>query len=252
MSQLWQSNNPMLNNRSFTQASTSAADQNTMTLQGTASKTIGLLVMVVAAGAWTWYLLTQSANPGSAIPWAIGGAIVALITALITCFAPSWAMVTAPLYAAGEGLLMGAISAMLDKIYPGIAIQAASLTVGILLVMLLLYKVGLVRATEKFKMGLLAATGAVAIFYLVMMVMGFFGSRPDFFYGNGLLSIGITGVIVVIASLNLVLDFAFIEEGAEKGLPKHMEWYAAFGLLVTLIWIYMEVLRLLSKLRSRD
>ncbi len=258
--------NPILNDRTFEDMTWNGPEgalsspSSTMTIQGTATKTLGLLGLVILAGAWTWYLfinsVVQTANGpqydvGAVMPWIIGGVIGGLILGVITAFKHDWAPVTAPLYAVFEGLFLGGISAMMETMYPGIVIQAVGLTVGTLLVMLLAFKTGLIKVSEKFKLGVLAATGAVALFYLGTMIARLMGAPVEFFYGSGLLSIGISGVIVVIAALNLVLDFDFIAKGAEAGAPKHMEWYGAFGLLVTLVWLYIEILRLLAKLRER-
>jgi uncharacterized YccA/Bax inhibitor family protein len=174
------------------------------------------------------------------------------VFALITIFKKTAAPVTAPLYAASEGLFLGAISAIFEMIYPGIVMQAVGLTFGTLFALLLAYKSGLIKPTENFKLGVAAATGGVFMFYMVTMLMGFMGVDTSFMRGSGLMSIGISAVVVVIAAMNLVLDFDFIEEGSEQALPKYMEWYAAFGLMVTLIWLYVEILHLLSKLRSRS
>src|SRR3990170_5101077 len=166
-------------------------------------------------------------------------------------FKPTWAPVTAPIYAALEGLALGALSAMLEARYPGIVIQAVALTFGTLAALLLAYRSGLIPVTKNFRMGVVAATGGIAIFYLVAMGLSFFGIRIAFLHEGSWLGIGFSLFVIVIAALNLVLDFDFIEKGAEHGAPKFMEWYAAFGLMVTLIWLYLEILRLLSKLRNR-
>ena len=151
-----------------------------------------------------------------------------------------------------EGLVIGGVSALFEAQFPGIVIQAVGLTFGTCLALLLAYKSRLIRATENFKMGVVAATGGIALFYIITMVVGFFGIRMPLMYGNSWASIGFSIFIVIIAALNLVLDFDFIEQGAAQGAPKYMEWYGAFGLMVTLIWLYLEMLRLLAKLRSRE
>jgi uncharacterized YccA/Bax inhibitor family protein len=138
-----------------------------------------------------------------------------------------------------------------NKMYPGIVVQAVFLTFGTLGALLLAYKSGLIRATENFKLGIFAATGGIAFLYFINFVMGFFSSGIGIISSNNTMGILFSAFVVVIAALNLVLDFDFIEEGAEKGAPKYMEWYGAFGLLVTLIWLYLEILRLLAKLNSR-
>ena len=162
-------------------------------------------------------------------------------------------MVTAPVYALLEGLVLGSVSAILEVRFPGIAIEAVSLTFGVLVVLLLAYRSGLIRVTDKFRMGVVAATGAIALFYFASFILSFF--HVQLFrsaYGSGMIGIGFSVIVVIVASLNLVLDFDFIETGARMGAPKYMEWYGAFGLMVTLIWLYFEILRLLTKLRSRE
>jgi uncharacterized YccA/Bax inhibitor family protein len=158
---------------------------------------------------------------------------------------------TAPIYALLEGLFLGGISAIFEAQYPGIVIQAVSLTFGTLFCLLLAYRSGIIKVTENFKLGVAAATGGIALIYLATLVLGLFGVRMPFIHESGLIGIGFSLFVVVIAALNLVLDFDFIESGAKSGAPKYMEWYAAFGLMVTLIWLYIEILRLLAKLRSR-
>ena len=159
---------------------------------------------------------------------------------------------TTPLYAALEGLALGGISLAFEARYPGIVMNAVGLTFGTLAALLLAYRSGLVRATENFKLGIFAATGGIALLYLVSMVMGFFGKSIPFIHGSGLIGIGFSVFVVIIASLNLVLDFDFIETASRRGAPKYMEWYGAYGLMVTLVWLYLEILRLLSKINSRD
>jgi uncharacterized YccA/Bax inhibitor family protein len=182
----------------------------------------------------------------------LGGLIGGFVFAMITIFKKDWAMVTAPAYAALEGLVIGAISAILNAKYHGIAIQAAALTFGTMGALLLAYRSGLIRATAKFKLGVFAATGGVFLFYMADMVMGLFGHHIGAIYSSSPLGIGVSAVVVVIAALNLILDFDMIEQGAAQGAPKYMEWYGAFALVVTLVWLYLEILRLLSKLNSRN
>jgi len=175
-----------------------------------------------------------------------------LIFALVTVFKKQWSGVTAPIYALLEGLALGGISAALNARFPGIAIEAVSLTFGTLLVLLVAYRSRLIRVTAKFRLGVVAATGAILLFYVAEMVLGFFGIRFAAINGSGPIGIGVSLVIVVVAALNLVLDFDFIERGVQAGAPKYMEWYGAFGLMVTLVWLYLEMLRLLAKINSRD
>ena len=191
-------------------------------------------------------------NPQVVTPWLAIGGIAGFVVALVTVFKPTWSPITAPVYALLEGLLIGGVSALMEAQFHGIVIQAVALTFGTCLAMLMAFKTGLIRATENFKMGVVAATGGIAVFYIITMVIGFFGIRMPLMYGNSWASIGFSLFVVVIAALNLVLDFDFIEQGAARGAPKYMEWYGAFGLMVTLIWLYLEILRLLAQLRSRE
>jgi uncharacterized YccA/Bax inhibitor family protein len=164
-------------------------------------------------------------------------------------FKKEWSAVTAPIYALLQGFVVGGLSAFYEAQFPGIVIQAVGLTFGTLFCLLMAYKFGLIKATENFKLGIVAATGAIALLYLVNIVMSMFGKPIGFIHDSGMLGIIFSVVVVVIAALNLVLDFDFIENGAENGAPKYMEWYGAFGLTVTLVWLYLEILRLLAKLR---
>jgi uncharacterized YccA/Bax inhibitor family protein len=239
--------NPALNSRVFQIESTS---DHAMTLQGTALRTGVLLAVALTGAGVTWMQVAQS--PGLVKPLALGGFIIGFVIALITMFKPTLAAYTAPLYAAAEGVALGAISQSIDVGMPGIAAQAVGLTFGTLAMMLLAYSTGLVRATEKFKLGVVAATGGIFIVYMATMVLGLFGVQVPGIFGNGLVGIGFSVFVVVIAALNLVLDFDTIDRGVEHGAPKYMEWYGAFALLVTLVWLYLEILRLLAKLRGRD
>jgi uncharacterized YccA/Bax inhibitor family protein len=162
----------------------------------------------------------------------------------------------APLYGLFEGLFIGAISAIMNAAfaekYPGLIMQAVGLTFGVAISMFLLYNFRIIKATERFKSVIFTATLGIGIFYLLTMVLRLFGVNVSFMYDSSLLSIGISLFIVAIAALNLIMDFDMIEQGAERGAPKFMEWYGAFGLMVTLVWLYLEILRLLSKLGSRN
>jgi uncharacterized YccA/Bax inhibitor family protein len=242
--------NPALNEKAF--RGEVALGGETMTLQGTVNKTGLLLLCVVATAAWTWGI-GHSETPEAAIPWMIGGILGGFVTALVTIFKRSWAPITAPLYSLFEGLALGGISAFFDRTYHGIAIQAVGLTFGVLFVMLIAYKTGIIRVTDRFKLGVIAATGGIAVFYLVVMVLGLFHVNlgTSVLYGHGWLSIAFSLFVVAIAALNLVLDFDMIETGVRMGTPKYMEWYGAFGLMVTLIWLYLEILRLLANSRRR-
>lgn len=244
--------NPALNSHTFegfdayTQASTSTS----MTLRGTATKTLALLMLVTGSAIFTWNLFLQ----GSPLvnPLLLVGVIGGLIVAVATTFKPTWSPVTAPMYAALEGLALGGFSAAINVQYPGVAFQAVCLTFGTLFSLLLAYQTGWIKPSQNFKLGLAAATGGICLLYLVSFGMSFFGMGIPFIRGNSMLSIGFSAFVVIVAAMNLVLDFDFIEEGVARGAPKYMEWYGAFGLLVTLVWLYIEILRLLSKLRSRD
>jgi uncharacterized YccA/Bax inhibitor family protein len=241
--------NPALNDRTFSHDRVTAGE-GVMTIEGTVNRTIILVGILLVAATWSWSL-AAAGNPavgGLVLIGAIGG----LVVALATIFKPTWSPVTAPLYAALEGLVLGGVSALLNQQFAGIAMQAAALTAGTLLCLLAAYRTGLIRATENFKLGVTAATGAIALLYLSSFVLRLFGIQMPLLHDSSPLGIGLSLFIVVIAALNLVLDFDFIEQGAEQGLPRYMEWYAGFGLLVTLVWLYLEILRLLAKLRSDD
>jgi len=245
---LFKTSNPALNEDTFKGRVAVAGEA--MTLQGTVNKTGILLLCVVVAAAWTWGIVHSQA-PEAAAPWMFGGLIGGLVLALVTVFKKQWSPITAPLYALCEGLALGGISAFLEMSYPGIAIQAAGLTFAVTAVMLMLYTSGMVRATPKFRVGVIAATGGIFLVYMVDMILRFFGHQVPLLNSAGPLGIGISLVIVIVASLNLILDFDFVETGAHAGAPKYMEWYGAFGIIVTLVWMYLEILRLLSKLRER-
>lgn len=222
-----------------------------MTLTGTVNKSFVVITALLISAGFVWNLHYQGSPMVTPLMW--GGVIGSLIVALATIFKKEWSPVTAPLYGVLEGLALGGISAMADMRFPGIVIQAAALTMGVFVALLLAYKSGLIKPTENFKLGVTAATGGIAVMYLISMVMNMFGSPVAFLHDSSWLSIGISGVVIVVAALNLVMDFDFIEEGAARGnTPKYMEWYAAFGLTVTLAWLYLEILRLLSKLNSRN
>jgi len=225
---------------------------NRMTLNGTVNKTALLLMLGIATAAWTWHLFLLSRDISAVSPLMIGGMIGGFICAMVTIFKKEWSAVTAPIYALLEGLVLGGLSALLDLRYPGIGIQAVSLTFGTLFVMLMLYRSGLIKVTQKLRMGIVAATGGICVFYLLEMVLGFFGIQFISVNGSGVIGIGFSLIVVAVASLNLVLDFDFIEQGVQFGAPKYMEWYGAFGIMVTLVWLYLEILRLLSKIRSRN
>lgn len=246
------SSNPALSGDKFAALSYRADRAEAMTIQGTVYKTILLLLLTLLSAGWTWTKFYQAGGNASAVSiWMMAGVFGGFVIALVTIFKKEWAAITAPLYAVFEGLFIGGLSATLETAYPGIVIQATGLTFGTLFAMLIAYQSGMIKATENFKLGVVAATGGIAIFYLVTIVLSFFGIQPSFMYGNSWLSIGISLFIVVIAALNFIIDFDIIEQGARSSMPKYMEWYGAFALMVTLIWLYIEFLRLLSKIRER-
>ncbi len=252
MAQLMRTSNPALSSDAFRTGEATFGES--MTVSGTVNKTGILLILCVATAAWTWNRFfnappeeaMQTMGPALAI-----GGIGGFIVAIVTIFKKEWAGITAPIYALLEGLVLGGISAMLETRYHGIAIQAVSLTFGTLLIMLLAYRSGLIKVTERLRLGIVAATGGIAVFYFLQFILGFFGVHFTAINGSSPIGIGFSLIVVAVAALNLVLDFDLIENGARVGAPKYMEWYGAFALMVTLIWLYFEILRLLSKFRSR-
>ena len=255
--------NPALNANTFEnfgayRREAAVAPTGTMTILGTVHKTLFLLALAMGAACFTWSRATLMAEaaPGAAVGsvagWVVGGALVALVTGFVICFKHAWAPMLAPVYAIAEGLLLGGISAGFEARYPGIVVQAVGCTFGTLCCLLLAYQSGMIRATENFKLGIVAATGGIALLYLVTFLAGLFGfSLFSSLYGSGLIGVGFSVVVVAIAALNLVLDFDFIEQAADRGAPKYLEWYGAFALMVTLVWLYLEILRLLAKLNDR-
>jgi uncharacterized YccA/Bax inhibitor family protein len=247
MASLMRTANPALSNATFRGQGIALGES--MTLTGTVNKTGILLLCAIATAAWSW-------NLGSRSPAAIGGLVMVgalggLVVAMVTVFKKEWSPVTAPIYALLEGLVLGSVSFLFESRYPGIAMEAVGLTFGTLLALLLAYHAGLIKVTRAFQMGVVAATGGIAIFYFLTFILGFFGIHFTSVYGSGLIGIGFSVFVVIVAALNLVLDFDFIVRGAESGAPKYMEWYGGFALLVTLIWLYFEILRLLAKLNQR-
>jgi len=248
MANLFRTNNPVLRENAFRGE---IATGQTMTIQGTVNKAGILLLCVVIGAAWTWGL-SHSLEPEAALPWTFGGAIGGLVMALVTIFKKNWSPLTSPIYALLEGLFLGGISALFERNYPGIAMQAISLTFGVMFVMLLAYKFRIIQATRGFKLGVIAATGGIALVYAVNMFMVMFSHSGISILNSATpLGIGISVFVVIIAALNLIIDFDMIENATRVGAPKYMEWYGAFGLMVTLIWLYLEILRLLSKVRRR-
>ena len=222
-----------------------------MTLSGTVNKTGILLLCALATALWTWDTYMRTHNPASVGGLLALGAIGGLIVAFVTIFKKEWSPVTAPIYALLEGLVLGGVSAVLNVRYPGIAMQAVGLTFGTLFALLLAYRAHLIRVTRAFALGVFAATGGIMLFYFAEMILGFFHITFTSINGSGAIGIGFSLFVVAIAALNLVLDFNFVEQGVAYGAPKYMEWYSAFGIMVTLVWLYLEILRLLAKLNER-
>ncbi|MEA3317806.1 MAG: Bax inhibitor-1/YccA family protein [Bacteroidota bacterium] len=250
------SSNPALSTKVFNNKTYANTMSETMTLEGTVNKSILMLVLVMLGAFYTWRLFYNASNAeiGASLigKWMAIGGIGGFVMSLITIFKKEWSYFSAPLYAVLEGLFLGGISAFFEAQYPGIVMQAVALTFGTLLVLLFGYKTGVINVTKKFRAGVIAATGAVALVYLISFIFSMFGGQSLILNSNGIIGIGISLVIVVIAALNLVLDFDFIAQASKKSLPKYMEWYSAFGLILTLVWLYIEFLRLLSKLSSRN
>lgn len=253
---LIKSGNPTLSAKIF---NTTVADQQqgVMTARGAMNKFGFLFLMVIAGAGFTWHLYSQG-KAETMMPLMFLGLFGGLITGLVINFKATWAPYLAPLYGLLEGLFVGAISAIVNEMfarkYPGLVIQSVGLTLGVAVAMFLLYNFRIIRPTQRFKSVLLTATAGIMVFYLITWIVSMFGVRMDFMMmGNGsLLGIGISLFVVAIAALNLIIDFDMIEQGAEMGAPKYMEWYSAFALLVTIVWLYVEMLKLLSRLGSRN
>lgn len=254
--------NPALSPAIFQRASMDAAAGHSMTVQGTSVKSLILLIILTVASGFTWSRVltpvSEAVGSGqhfqvdrSAMLYMVGGGIAAFIVSLIASFAPRTSPITAPLYAGLEGLFLGGVSAFFESVYPGIVIQAVGITFGTLATMLFFFATGLVKMTDKFRMGIFMATGAVGLVYLASWILGIFGVHIPYIHESGLIGIGFSAFVVVVASLNLLLDFDMISRFAWQGEPKYMEWYGGFALLVTLVWLYIEVLHLLAKLNER-
>lgn len=241
--------NPALKEEYF-RRDPAALAQGVMTMQGTTTKSFLLILLAVFSAAFTWreYL---SGNTGILMPAILVGGIGGFIVALVTVFKPRLAPITAPFYAVLEGLLLGAISARYEAQWAGLPIQAVGLTFMVFLAMLLVYRTGLIKVTEKLRFGIVAATGGIMLFYVLSILLSFVGVQIPLVHGSGVIGIGFSLVVVGVAALNLVLDFDLIENGVKAQAPKYMEWYGAFVLLVTLVWLYLEMLRLLSKINRR-
>lgn len=257
---LFKSSNPAFSEKIFSKAGAYTSDE-TMTVQGTMNKALLMLILVILGAAFTWKGFFDAmpvegaesvALPTSVIVWMLVGGIGGFITSLVVIFAPKTSPYTAPIYAVLEGLFLGGISAFFAMQYSGIVMQAVGLTFITFFIMLIAYRSGWIKVTEKFRTIIIVATAAIALMYFVTFILGFFGVNTGYIHGNGLLSIGISIAVIAIAALNLLLDFDFIDRATQQGAPKYMEWFGAFGLMVTLIWLYIEFLRLLSKLNSRN
>ena len=248
---LFKTGNPALQQSTFAGFDRIADEENAMSLQGTVNKTALLLLAVFLGAMYTWRLFGSTGDFAAVAPlfWIglLGGFVVGLVISLKKTLAPYLAIV----YAALEGLCLGGLSAMMDSAYPGIAIEAFLLTFAICAVLLVVYTTRIIKPSENFRLIIVSATGGIAVYYLISLGLSFFGVRAPLVNDNSLLGIGFSLVVVVIAALNLVLDFDFIEQGAANRIPKYMEWYGAFGIVATLVWLYIELLRLLAKLRSR-
>jgi uncharacterized YccA/Bax inhibitor family protein len=254
---LMKSSNPVLSEKMF--ARDQVYGQETMTINGTINKTGLMLLLVIAGAVFTWgkfFNAFSAEYPQEAMsavmPWLLIGGIGGFIAAIVTAFRPQSAAISAPIYAVLQGLFLGGISAIFESSYTGIVMRAVALTLGVFVMMLLLYRSKIIQVTDKFRMGVFAATGGIALVYVVSFVAGMFGANVSFLHDSSTLSIVISLVVVGVAALNLMLDFDFIERASGSGAAKNMEWFGAFGLMVTLIWLYLELLRLLSKLARRD
>ena len=224
----------------------------TMTASGTASAALLLMLLLVASAMFGWSSVSESVNGAVTFPgWAMAGALFGFVCAIVLTFKPKLARVLAPVYAIAEGVFVGAISKVFNTAYDGIVIQAVGITLGVFVTMLVLYRTGVIRVTDKMRRTIIGATLGIAIFYGVSFLLSLFGMNISFFNSSSPMSIGFSFLVAGLAAMNLALDFDFIERGEASGLPKYMEWYAAFGLMVTIVWLYLEILRLLAKLRDR-
>lgn len=256
---LFQSGNPTLSEKIFSRSAGDISGE-AMTVRGSINKFGFLLFMVLGGAVFTWskyYDALAVADTGTQaiMPYLLVGVFGGLICAFTISFKPTWAPYLAPAYGILEGLFIGGLSALVnDKLsekYPGIIMQAVGLTFGVAIAMFMLYNFKIIKATEKFKSVVISATAGIFVFYLITMVIRMFGVNMPFMYDSSALGIGISLFVIAIAALNLILDFDMIEKGADMGAPKFMEWYGAFGLLVTMVWLYLEILKLLMRLGGR-
>ena len=224
----------------------------TMTASGTASAALLLMLLLMASAMFGWSSVSESVSGAVQFPaWTMAGALVGFVCAIVLTFKPKLARVLAPAYAIAQGVFVGAISKVFNTQYDGIVIQAVGVTLGVFVTMLVLYRTGVIRVTDKMRRTVIGATMGIAVFYGVSLLLNLFGMNISFFNSSSLMSIGFSFLVAGLAAMNLALDFDFIERGEQSGLPKYMEWYAAFGLMVTIVWLYLEILRLLAKLRDR-
>lgn len=246
--------NPALSDKAF-QGLTATTNDNVMTIEGTVNKSLFLILLVFVSAYMSWQSSYAGGWSDQAVPiipsWYFLAIIGAFIVSIIIIFKKETAPYLTPVYALLEGAALGALSAIFEFRYPGIAMQAVLCTIATFLSLLMAYRSGLIKATENFKLGVVAATGGIALVYVIDLALRFFGTQVPLIHENGPMGIMVSLGITVVAALNLVLDFDFIENGAKQGAPKYMEWYASFGLLVTLIWLYLEILRLLSKTNKK-
>ena len=252
---LFKSGNPALSEKRFkdTILDNVVSHENAMTLRGTLNKFGFLFLMVMGTAFYSW---KEYANGGNVMPLILTGAIGGLVVAIVLVFKKEWSPYLAPAYALLEGLFVGAISAYYNAAFaeqaPNIIMNAVGLTFGTCIAMYLLYSFKIIKATEKFKSIVITATVGIGVFYLLTWILSFFGINIPFLHEGSAMGIGFSVFVVIIAALNLILDFDMIENGVEMGAPKYMEWFGAFGLLVTVVWLYLEILRLLSKISSRN
>jgi uncharacterized YccA/Bax inhibitor family protein len=248
---IFKSGNPALKQSTFEGLERVGDETDVMTIQGTVNKTVFLLLMVFLPAMFIWHMFAVAHDVQNIMPYFWVGLIGSLLSGFVLAFHKQWAPYLAVVYALCEGLVLGGFSALLDFRYPGIALQAFALTIGILIVLLVIYKLEIIRPSENFKLIVASATGGIAVFYLISLGLSMFHIIVPLVNDNSPMGIIFSLVVVVIAAMNLVVDFDFIEQGAANRAPKYMEWYGAFGLMVTLVWLYLELLRLLSKARSR-
>ncbi|TKG91182.1 Bax inhibitor-1/YccA family protein [Puteibacter caeruleilacunae] len=254
------SSNPIFGKKAFDRAYADSSAE-VMTIEGAMNKSAVLLLLVVVSAAYVWSKFSGAYNPAfpaeatSAVaPYMLIGGIGGFIIAMITSFSPRRAGVLAPVYALMEGMFLGGISAIIEAKFggQGLVSRAVGLTFGVFVLMLFLYRSKTIRVTGKFRMGIMAATGGIALIYFISWIASMFGANMGFMYGSSTIGIGFSLFVVAIAALNLILDFDFIDRAAAARAPKYMEWYAAFGLMVTLVWLYLEILKLLARFASRD